>query len=393
MPSQPIATLPCCEAGRCRNGGSTPRAVLVEARDRVAEPHRVLAQPLARRRRAAPCAGRRDGSRAAASRSRRSGRAGPDDGLAVAAVVGERRASRWRARRAPSARPSSLSSRMACGSRLMPTPSGRTSGAASNTRAEMPAWWQAERQGQAADAAADDQHIGRGADALTRAGSRGLATTSAQRLRSRTTISPSAAGVEVVGTRPCASNTVLASGAAEDRRDLLVQPLDDVGRRALGGEQAVPHVDIDAVQAGSRSASARRAAAAGARGCRRRSPSACRRGCAGPRRGPAGTCSRSGRPAGPAPRPPCPCRARAAARCPLAVLDQRHRQMMRRADARAAVGQRLGLRLRRRDQLGQRVGRLAGIGDQHQRAPGGEADRREVGHRVVGQVLVTGWRS
>ena len=72
---------------------------------------------------------------------------------------------------------------------------------------------------------------------------------------------------------------------------------------------------------------------------------------------------------------------------PLRLLDQRHRQVMRRADAGAAVGQLARVGLGRGDQLGQRVGRLAGIGDQHQRAPGGEADRREVGHRVVGQVL------
>ena len=198
----------------------------------------------------------------------------------------------------------------------------------------------AQRQRQPADAAADDQDVGRGADAC----SLGLDPAAWPRRRPSacgraTTISPSAAGVEVVGTRPCASNTLLGFGAAEDRGDLAVQPLDDRRGRALGGEQAVPHVDIGADQAGSRSGSARRAAAAGAWGCRRRSPSACRRGCAGPRHEPAGTCSRSGRPAGPAPRRPCPCRARAAARCPRGLLDQRHREVMRRADAGAAVGE------------------------------------------------------
>src|SRR6185436_4811881 len=68
----------------------------------------------------------------------------------------------------------------------------------------------AQRQGQPADAAADDQHIGRGwahSGWIPR-----LATTSAQRLRSLTTISPSAAGVELVGARPCASNADFASG-------------------------------------------------------------------------------------------------------------------------------------------------------------------------------------
>src|SRR5207237_10380531 len=68
----------------------------------------------------------------------------------------------------------------------------------------------AQGQGQAADAAADDQHIRVGrthSAAIPR-----LATTSAQRLRSLTAMSPSAAGAELVGTRPCASNTDLASG-------------------------------------------------------------------------------------------------------------------------------------------------------------------------------------
>ncbi len=64
---------------------------------------------------------------------------------------------------------------------------------------------QAERQRQPADAAAHDQHVGvrrTHSAAIPR-----LATTLAQRALSRTTILPSAAGVEVAGIRPCASKT------------------------------------------------------------------------------------------------------------------------------------------------------------------------------------------
>src|SRR5256885_2943262 len=66
----------------------------------------------------------------------------------------------------------------------------------------------AERQREAADAGADDQDVGMLAHSgvIPR-----LATISAQRLRSRATISPSAAGVEVVGVRPCALNACRAS--------------------------------------------------------------------------------------------------------------------------------------------------------------------------------------
>src|SRR5260221_3274432 len=64
---------------------------------------------------------------------------------------------------------------------------------------------QAERQRQAADAGADDEDVGVAHSGWIPR----LATTSAQRARSRATISPSAAGVEVAGLRPCASNTVL----------------------------------------------------------------------------------------------------------------------------------------------------------------------------------------
>src|SRR5260370_8473 len=67
---------------------------------------------------------------------------------------------------------------------------------------------EAERQRQAADAGADNQDVGVAHSGWIPR----LATTSAQRARSRATISPSAAGVEVAGLRPCASNTVLASG-------------------------------------------------------------------------------------------------------------------------------------------------------------------------------------
>ena len=137
----------------------------------------------------------------------------------------------------------------------------------------------AQRQRQPADAAADDQDVGRreaGAHSgwIPRLGHDVGPARAVARPRSR----PSAAGVEVAGTRPCASNTFLASALSEDRRDLAGSAASTiVGRRALGREQAVPHVDVGALQARPRSGSARRAAAAGAWGCRRRSPSACRR--------------------------------------------------------------------------------------------------------------------
>src|SRR5476649_1480589 len=71
---------------------------------------------------------------------------------------------------------------------------------------------QAERQRQPADTAAHDQDVCVGAAhsaAIPR-----LATTSAQRALSRTTISASATGVEVVGIRPCAPKIWRASGAS-----------------------------------------------------------------------------------------------------------------------------------------------------------------------------------
>ena len=61
-----------------------------------------------------------------------------EDELAVAAVEGELARLDALGRQGVG-RPSSLSSRIACGRRLMPTPSGRISGAASKTRQEMPA--------------------------------------------------------------------------------------------------------------------------------------------------------------------------------------------------------------------------------------------------------------
>src|SRR6185437_14981949 len=74
----------------------------------------------------------------------------------------------------------------------------------------------AQRQRKPADAAADDQDVrrgGRGGGGAHSGWIPRLLTTSAQRWRSLTTISSSAAGVEAVGTRPCASNTFFASGA------------------------------------------------------------------------------------------------------------------------------------------------------------------------------------
>ena len=68
-------------------------------------------------------------------------------------------------------------------------------------------------------------------------------------------------------------------------------------------------------------------------------------------------------------------------------LDQRHGKVVRRADPGTAIGECLGPRLGCSHQLAERIGLLVGMGDQHQRAPGAEAERREVGHRIVGQVL------
>ena len=68
-------------------------------------------------------------------------------------------------------------------------------------------------------------------------------------------------------------------------------------------------------------------------------------------------------------------------------LQQRHRQMMRRADAGAGVGQRLRI-----DPWPARSSPRAlpafwrGMSNQHQRAPATQAQRGEIGHRVIGQV-------
>ena len=77
------------------------------------------------------------------------------------AVLGEIRelAGRARLRRqAPSSSPSSISSRTACGSTLMPTPSGFSSETLSNTLAGNADLVQAQRQRQPADAAAGDEY-------------------------------------------------------------------------------------------------------------------------------------------------------------------------------------------------------------------------------------------
>src|SRR5882757_8216610 len=148
-----------------------------------------------------------------------------------------------------SCRPSSLSSRMACGRRLMPTPSGSTSGAVSNTRAEMPAWC---RLSASASPPMPPPTIRTSGWLLTRALLR---------------LNP-ALGHDIGPARAVADHDLaqrawrrgggdqtlrlehgLGFGRIQDRRDLLVQPLDDVGWRALGGEEAVPHVDVDALQA------------------------------------------------------------------------------------------------------------------------------------------------
>ena len=266
---------------------------------------------------------------------------------------------------------------MACGSRLMPTPSGWISGAASNTRQEMPAWCRlsasvsppmppptiSTSDGSGGAHSGDDPAAG---DHLGPA----LAVAHHDRFQ-RVRRRGGRHHALRLEDRPWRRAPPRMSAISRLRRST------SGARRRLGREQAVPHVDIGADRGRPRSGSARRAAAAGAWGCRRRSPSACRRGCAGPRHGPAGTCSRSGRPAGPAPRRPCPCRARAAARCrwparpaPSTGDAACRRRGCRRSACRAGLGG--------GDQLGQRVGRLGGIGDQHQRAPGRQADRREV---------------
>ena len=83
-------------------------------------------------------------------------RLGPDQ-LAALRNIGELRG-RDRGLASASSRPSSVSSRTACGSMLMPTPSGFTSGTLSNTRHGTPIWWRLNASRKAADAAADDQY-------------------------------------------------------------------------------------------------------------------------------------------------------------------------------------------------------------------------------------------
>src|SRR3981081_4143212 len=146
-----------------------------------------------------------------------------------------------------SCRLSSLSSPMACGSRLMPTPSGSTSGAASNTRAEMPAWC---RLSASASPPTPPPTI-RTSGSLTRA-----------LLRLNPTLGHDIGPARTIAHHDLAQRRRCRGGGAEalrleyalgfrrvqDRRDLLVQPRNDLGWRAFGGEEAVPHVDIDALQ-------------------------------------------------------------------------------------------------------------------------------------------------
>ena len=242
---------------------------------------------------------------------------------------------------------------------------------------------QAERQRQPADAAAHDQNVG-----VTHSGwIPRLATTSAQRARSRTTISPSAVGVELAGLRPCASNTLLASGEFRIAATSWLSRATISGGVPLGAKKPYhmststpfnplsPRVGTSGkLRQALGTAGGDRLQLAGADvlggdmdGQEHVADLAAQKILHRARRALVGHVHQLDARRG---------------------LDQRHRQMMRRADARAAVGERLGRGLGRRDQLAERVGLLAGMGHQHQRAPGREAERREVGHRIVGQVLV-----
>ena len=142
MPSAPISRSPRrwstrrCRASRtCERRRSTPSPASLERR-----------RPPGRRRRRRRRARSRDGveqqqlQRAAVERELRPVVAGgaaarlAPDALAVAVEVDELGGLDGPARRVARARPRSASTRTACGSRLMPTPSGRISRAASKTR-------------------------------------------------------------------------------------------------------------------------------------------------------------------------------------------------------------------------------------------------------------------
>src|SRR6516165_8526063 len=133
-----------------------------------------------------------------------------------------------------SARPSSVSSRMPCGSRLMPTPSGWISGAVSNTRADTPAWCRLSAK---VSPPTPPPTISTSGCSLTDCRSLGRYPALGDDLGP----APAIARHDLAQSRRRRGRRDQALGAeslagfvrTQDRDDLLVEPRNDVGRRVL----------------------------------------------------------------------------------------------------------------------------------------------------------------
>ena len=177
------------------------------------------------------------------------------------------------------------------------------------------------------------------------------------------------------------------SGAREDGGDLAVEAGDDVGRRALRRQHAIPHVEVAGLDAGlgeRRHARQLRQPllAAGRQRDQLAGLDVAERDVDGQEHVVEPAAEQVGDGAGGA-------LERHVQHLRAGLLQQqRHREVVRRADARRAVGELAGMRLRLRDHRGDRIDLLhCRVRHQQQRSPRRLRDRREVGDRVVRQRL------